>query len=160
MSLAQGYFSKPFIAQVAPNQNQHVKNAEWKDAHGDRVRIRIPGKHPSSNEIKDDQLPWAIVSHPTSHGNLNGGSCGVWGGEWVIACYMDESHQIPVILSVLGNNLTEFDIRESKNGTTEFKRVDRFNSGLSPGAHQIIGDSTKPKGPAQPTKEEITGAVK
>lgn len=152
--------NKFFIAQVAPGENQYLKNAKWQDAHGDRVRIRIPGKHPSTDEVKDENLPWAIVLKPTSHGNLNGGSCGLWGGEWVMACYLDESEQIPAIVHVFGNNLTQFDIRESKNGTTEFKRVDRYNSGLTPGGHQIIGDSTKPKGPAQPTKEEITGAVK
>lgn len=152
--------NKFFIAQVAPAQNQYLKNAKWQDAHGDRVRIRIPGKHPSTNEVKDENLPWAIVLKPTSHGNLNGGSCGLWGGEWVMACYLDESEQIPAIVQVLGNNLTQFDIRGSNNGTTEFKRVDRFNSGLTPGSHQIIGDSTKPKGPAQPTKEEIKDATK
>jgi len=152
--------NKFFIAQVAPGENQYLKNAKWQDAHGDRVRIRIPGKHPSSGEVKNENLPWAIVLKSTSHGNLNGGSCGLWGGEWVMACYLDESEQIPAIVHVFGNNLTQFDIRESKNGTTEFKRVDRFNSGLTPGGHQIIGDSTKPKGPAQPTKEEVKDATK
>jgi hypothetical protein len=159
-NLAQTYLSKPFLAQVAPGQNQYLKGAKWEEAHGDRVKLRIPGKHPSGNQIKDEDLPWAIVAKSTSHGNRNGGSIGIWGGEWVIACYMDESEQVPIITHVLGNNLSDYDLRESNNGTTEFKRVDRFNSGLSPAAHQIIGDFAKPSGPAQPTKAEFMDAMK
>ena len=158
-NLAQQYFSKLFIAQVAPGQNQNVKGAVWKDAHGSRVRIRIPGKHPVDGELLDEDLPWAIVSKSTSHGNANGGSIGVWGGEWVIAAYMDESEQIPIILHVLGNNLTDFTLRKSVEGSTYFQRVDRYNSGLKPGTHQTVSGS-KPTGQAQPSKEEIISAVK
>lgn len=128
-NLAQQYFSKLFIAQVAPRQNQHVADAKWEEAHGDRVRVRIPGKH-TSEDIADFDLPWAIVSKTTTTGNLSNTSSALWGGEWVVCCYMDESEQIPIILHVLGNNLSDYDIRESINGTTAFKRVDRFNSGL------------------------------
>jgi hypothetical protein len=159
-SLAQVYLSKPFLAQVAPGQNQYLKGAKWDEAHGDRVRIRIPGKHPSTNELNDDDLPWAIIAKPTSQGNRNGGSVGIWGGEWVLACYLDESEQVPIITHVLGNNLSDYDLRESKNGTTEFKRVDRFNYGLLPANHQVIGDAKKPFGPAQPTRDEFKNAMK
>jgi hypothetical protein len=160
-NLAQIYFSAPFLAQVAPGQNQYLKNAKWEDAHGDRVRIRIPGVHPSSGQIKDADLPWAIVSKSTSHGNRSGGSTGIWGGEWVMVCYMNRGgEQIPVITQVFGNNLADYDIRESKNGTTSFQRVDRYNNGLAPAAHQVIGDSTKPTAPVQPTKSEFKNAMK
>lgn len=159
-NLAQTYLSKPFLAQVAPGQNQYLKNAKWEEAHGDRVRIRIPGKHPFDNQIVDEDLPWAIVAKPTTQGNRNGGSLGIWGGEWVLACYLDESEQVPIITHVLGNNLSDYDINESENGTTAFKRVNRYNNGLLPAAHQVIGDSTKPPGPAQPSKEEFKNAVK
>lgn len=152
------YFSKLFIAQVAPNQNQTVKGAVWKDAHGDRVRLRIPGKHPVDKELQDEDLPWGIVAKTTSTGNLSKSSTGIWGGEWVVAAYMDESEQIPIILHVLGNNLSDYDIRNSTEGSTYFKRVDRFNSGLIPGSHQTIGGQ-KPTEPSQPSKSEIINAV-
>ncbi|MFZ9353914.1 MAG: hypothetical protein ACO25L_03770 [Candidatus Nanopelagicales bacterium] len=148
-----------FIAQVAPGQNQYCKGAKWEEAHGDRVKIRIPGKHPSSSEIPDERLPWAVVLKPTSHGNRNGGSSGIWGGEWVMCCWLDEAKQIPAIIQVFGNNISEFDIRGSKNGTTEFKRVDRFNCGIDAANTQIVGSSKKPTGPAQPTKEEVKDAT-
>ena len=145
-NLAQQYFSKLFIAQVAPRQNQHVADAKWEEAHGDRVRIRIPGKHTVS-DVADFDLPWAIVSKTTTTGNLSNTSSALWGGEWVVCCYMNESEQIPIILHVLGNNLSDYDIRESINGTTAFKRVDRFNSGIVAGANLVtsVGKNSMPE---------------
>ena len=134
---------KWFIGQVPPNQNQYSKTATWNDAHGDRVKVRIPSMHPMSGKdstlLKDDDLPWAIVAQPTSHGSRNLSSTGIWGGEWVLGFFMDEECQIPVITQVLANNLTQYEIKESSNGTTQGKRVSRYNSGLTAGPHQTRG---------------------
>ena len=119
---------KWFIGQVPPNQNQHLKTTTWNDAHGDRVKVRIPSMHPMSGSdavlLSDDDLPWAIVAKPTTHGNRNNQSTGIWGGEWVIGFFMDEECQIPVITQVLGNNYPG-EIRESINGTTYGRTVKR-----------------------------------
>jgi len=151
-----GYATKEyswFIGQVAPDQNEFVKGATWKDAHGDRVKVRIPGKHPKDATVTDDNLPWAIVAKPTSQGNRNGGSLGVWGGEWVIGFFMDESEQVPVITHVLGNNLTHFDLTQSTDGSTYFKRVSRYNSQMTAQSYQTQGGS-KPNGPAVPDSND------
>jgi len=120
--------NKWFLGQVPPAQNQFTKKSKWNDAHGDRVKVRIPGMHPTSSEdateVSDDDLPWAIVAKPTTHGNRNNQSTGIWGGEWVIGFFMDEECQIPVITQVLGNNY-EGEIRESINGTTYGRTVKR-----------------------------------
>ena len=92
-----------FVGQVPPDQNQTSKNAKWKDAWGERVKIRIPGIHDSC-EVTDDNLPWAIVAKPTSHGSYSGGSTGIYGGEWVLGFFLDESNQVPVITHVLEKN--------------------------------------------------------
>ena len=125
--------NKWFLGQVPPGQNQHREGVLWKDAHGDRVKVRIPGMHPMSSnddatEVLDPELPWAIVAKPTTHGNLNNQSSGIWGGEWVIGFFLDSDCQIPVITQVLGNNYPG-EIRESTNGTTLGKRVKRYTSG-------------------------------
>ena len=125
--------NKWFLGQVPPGQNQHREGVLWKDAHGDRVKVRIPGMHPMSSnddatEVLDSELPWAIVAKPTTHGNLNNQSSGIWGGEWVIGFFLDSDCQIPVITQVLGNNYPG-EIRESTNGTTLGKRVKRYTSG-------------------------------
>ena len=139
---------KPFLAQVAIEQTQTPvhKNGKWKDCHGDRVKIRIPAMHPMAStddayQLTDDQLPWAIVAKPTTHGNYNHQSCGLHGGEWVLGYFMDEECQIPVITSVLGQNYAG-EIKKPLNGTTLGKPVSRFTKGNPPGAHQQGGDKS------------------
>jgi len=135
-----------FIAQVATGQNQFVKGGTFDDNHAERVKIRIPGKHPrSSSEVSDDNLPWAIVAKPTTTGNRNHITSGIWGGEWVIGFFMDEGEQQPVITHVLDNNLPEFET----NVSNSFKRVNRFNSGMKPSTTQIVSGSSPDK-PAEP----------
>ena len=131
---------KWFLAQVATDQNEIVKEGEWPDMHGDRVKIRITGKHPKSNDnLSDDNLPWAIVAKSTVHGAKNYVSSGIWGGEWVIGFFLDEGEQQPVITHVLNNNLPDYEVNKSDS----FKRVNRYNSGMKPGKHQITtGTST------------------
>ena len=151
-----------FIGQIPPEWNQHNRNSTWEDAHGDRVKVRISGMHPMSGDdstlLKDEDLPWAIVEKPTTYGNRNHQSTGLWGGEWVRGYFLDEDKQIPVITAVLGNNITEYEIKESINGTTQGKRVDRFNGGLKTGPHQTKGVTSSTTGPAQPTKQDFDNA--
>jgi|TARA_Y100000033_G_scaffold16_1_gene12 hypothetical protein len=126
--------NKWFLGQVPPGpKNQHLEGVLWEDTHGDRVKVRIPGMHPMASsddiaELPDSELPWAIVAKPTTHGNRNNQSTGIWGGEWVIGFFLDSDCQIPVITQVLGNNY-HGEIRESTNGTTLGQRVKRFTAG-------------------------------
>ena len=60
-----------FLAQVAPGQNEFLKDATWHKAYGNRVKVRIPGIHPAGPEVQDNDLPWAYVLNPTTTGNLN-----------------------------------------------------------------------------------------
>ena len=136
--------NKWFLGQVPPENNQHY-GKEYHDAHGDRVKVRIPGMHPMASnedatELLDYDLPWAIVAKPTTHGNRNNQSSGIWGGEWVIGFFMDEDCQIPVITQVLGMNEGGI-IRESTNGTTLGQSVSRFILGNPPFNSQIISPS-------------------
>jgi len=136
--------NKWFLGQVPPENNQHY-GKEYHDAHGDRVKVRIPGMHPMASnedatELLDYDLPWAIVAKPTTHGNRNNQSSGIWGGEWVIGFFMDEDCQIPVITQVLGMNEGGI-IRESTNGTTLGKSVKRYTRGNTASNAQIKSPS-------------------
>ena len=155
--------NKWFLGQIPPGQNQHSKTRVWKDVHGDRVKVRIPGMHPMSFpgeevQVKDDDLPWAIVAKPTTHGNRNAQSTGIWGGEWVIGFFMDEDCQIPVITQVLGNNENYYEILRCENGTTLGKRVGRYNGGRTANVGEITGGS-KPDVPAQLPKSAFKKAA-
>lgn len=125
--------NKWFLGQVPPCHNQHKEGILWEDAHGDRVKVRIPGMHPMASnedatEVIDDDLPWAIVAKPTTNGYRNYQSSAIWGGEWVIGFFMDEDCQIPVITQVLGVNI-KGGIKESINGTTLGQLVNRYTCG-------------------------------
>ena len=150
-----------FIGLVPSCQSQYSKDLRWHEAHGDRVKVRIPGKHSvKQDSLEDDVLPWAIVAKPTSQGNRNGGSIGIWGGEWVIGFFLDEGEQIPIITHVLGNNETHHEIKDSGPGISpiSFKKLDRYNCGMEPEETQITGgtkNQTKPSAPALPTRDDF-----
>jgi len=142
--------TKWFIGQVPDNSNEYVSDGEFENHHGDRVKVRIPGMHPTSSNdatlLQNKDLPWAIVAKPTTHGNRNVQSTGIWGGEWVIGFFMDDDCQIPVITQILTNNGIDYEIRKSTNGTTLGKRVDVYNTGRSPG--NLVTGAPKPSKPA------------
>jgi len=153
-SLPQGFF----LGQIPPNWNQFVRTLSWEDAHNNRVKVRIPGKHSKGNEICDKDLPWAIVEQSTSSGNLNGSSVGLWGGEWVTGYFLDKDEQIPVITGVLGVNIDAKGKINKSACSTEFKPVNRFNSGLVAQAHQMPG-GPKPKAPLAKIDEKTRDAA-
>jgi len=143
-----------FLGQVPPNWTEYLQNGTWSDAHNNRVKVRIPGKHSKGPEILDKDLPWAIVSQSTSAGNRNGASTGLSGGEWVIGFYLDEDEQLPVIMQVLGKNeVSGIKIKASENGTTQFRDTSRFSSFIAPAT--MLSGGPKPKAPAVPSIEDI-----
>ena len=146
-----------FIGQIPPNWNEYLQGGTWKDAHNNRVKVRIPAKHSKSGEIPDSDLPWAIVEQPTNTGMRNGASVGLWGGEWVKGYFLDEGEQIPVITGVLSVNIVDGEIKNSENGSTGFRKVKRFNGGFIAQAYQMVG-GPKPKAPAVPSKEDFKKA--
>ena len=136
--------NKWFLGQVPPGpKNQHLEGVLWKDVHGDRVKVRIPGMHPMASsddlcELPDSELPWAIVAKPTTAGNRNKQSTGIWGGEWVVGFFMDSDCQIPVITHVLGHNFHGEIIKSDECGTLG-KTVKPNNAGNPAINSQIKG---------------------
>lgn len=160
---SQGFIGsnfKWFIGQVPPNQNQILKDVNWYTAWGNRVKVRIVGRHPKEGQfLSDNNLPWAIVAKATSQGYLTGGSTGIIGGEWVTGFYLDSDStnpQIPVITHVLDINTDERGIKESINGSTEFKKVDRYWM-FKPGPHQKVG-GTSPSSQAKLSSDAYESA--
>ena len=67
--------------------------------------------------------------------------------------------QIPVITGVLGVNIDAKGKINKSACSTEFKPVNRFNSGLVAQAHQIIGGKARNQnGSANPSKEDFEKA--
>ena len=58
-----------FIGQVVVDSAWRNENNKQTDAYGYRAKVRIIGKHPSTNDIKDDELPWAHFLMPPTMGS-------------------------------------------------------------------------------------------
>lgn len=78
---------------------------------GERYKVRIIGLHDQGeNEIPSEQLPWAQIMYPVTAGGGQAKSrqtSNLRQGNMVFGFFMDgQDQQIPVIMGVLGNNLT------------------------------------------------------
>ena len=134
-----------FIGQVALNQ---VANKVNKGGWGDRVQVRILGIDPKSGaKIKDQDLRWALILKPTSHGTLNYGSTGIVGGEWVMGIFIDEKVEEPLILGSFTKQDSRYQITEgeakSLNSTEFMKTLDYFDA-IQPPGHQLVGGPKSP----------------
>ena len=97
-----------FIGQVVIDSAwRNEENKETND-YGYRAKVRIIGKHPSTNDIPDDELPWAHFLLPSTFGsgiNHFGFSNFLQGGETVFGFFLDgiEAQQ-PVIFGSLAQH--------------------------------------------------------
>ena len=78
---------------------------------GERYKVRIIGLHDQGeNEIPSEQLPWAQIMYPVTAGGGQAKSrqtSNLRQGNMVFGFFIDgQDQQIPVIMGVLGNNLT------------------------------------------------------
>jgi hypothetical protein len=94
-----------WIGQIPPVEVQRGQaNGEgW----GNRVKVRIMGYHPFTNEVlTDDDLPWAQVLLPTTAGTGAGNratNIKIQPGDTVFGFFLDgDNAQIPVILGCFG----------------------------------------------------------
>ena len=115
MAFKTGFAGKSnglYIGQVPLGQyNNHISPQRW----GDRVKVRLLGFHPKNKDIlPDEDLPWAVIARPTSHGALNKVSVGLSGGEWVLCSYspLEDDDEL-IIISVLGR--TDPTVEEQDN---------------------------------------------
>ena len=80
-----------------------VRNVKDDPTKSGRVRIRLYGRHDDEQNIKDEDLPWAIPLQPITSAATNRIGViptGLRVGSRVIVSYLedDESHQYPIIL--------------------------------------------------------------
>ena len=78
------------------------------DSYANRAKVRIVGHHPFTNELAEEDLPWATVMMGATSGGGQGGmgdtSC-LQGGETVIGCFLDgDEGQQPFILGCINRH--------------------------------------------------------
>ena len=112
-----------------------IANADtWKDVNtimsqeesfGQRVKVRIIGYHPWTNELAEEDLPWATVMMDAITGGGNGGmgdAMCLQGGESCVGFFMDgEEAQQPVIIGLINrhngikNSISDSELKNNKS---------------------------------------------
>ena len=135
---------------------------------GQRCKVRIVGYHPFSNELPEQDLPWAQVMMDAVTGSGQGGlgdSLCLVGGETAVGFFMDgEEAQQPVIIGVLNrsNNVRKSlsDEEVIQGGTSQFQPFDYVPNLSKP--TKVDKPITKPitqNSPATQGKIETTEAL-
>lgn len=93
-----------WVGQIPPEKDMggQLNGSGW----GNRYKVRIMGYHPFTDELPNEDLPWAIVMLPTTSGSGAGGkaeSVKISQGDIVFGFFLDgDNAQIPVINGILG----------------------------------------------------------
>ncbi len=94
-----------WIGQVAPREAQKDQTDEGK-GWSNRYKVRIMGYHPFTDDLKDEDLPWAIAMLPTTSGSGAANyatSTMLQQGDVVFGFFLDgDEGQVPAILGHFG----------------------------------------------------------
>ena len=95
-----------WIGQIAPYAATETQDGE--NGWGCRYKVRIMGYHPYTDQLADEDLPWAIVMRPPGTGTGSGGMSKTIHynqGDTVIGFFLDgDNAQQPIIMGALGNS--------------------------------------------------------
>ena len=123
-----------------------------------RFRVRIVSVHSSDcEEIKTEDLPWAHsalpVTTPYKTGGVSGATSNLEEGDWVFGAWMDNDHNIPLILASIGT------IARAKDTPPENAQGESEDRCLS--FKQIVNQRTNPTTdlPAKPEQNPNLGSA-
>ena len=127
---------------------------DQKESLGQRVKVRIIGYHPFSNELPEKDLPWAeVLMDPITGGGQGamGDTMTLVGGETAVGFFMDgDEAQHPVIIGLLNrHNSVKHSINPEElkgNNTSGFKN---FTGGNNNKLTKKKTEETKPLKPAE-----------
>ena len=135
-----------------------------KESLGQRVKVRIIGYHPFSNELPEKDLPWAeVLMDPITGGGQGamGDTMTLVGGETAVGFFMDgDEAQHPVIIGLLNrHNSVKHSINPEElkgNNTSGFKN---FTGGNNNKLTKKKTEETKPLKPAEGNQPAQKGSV-
>lgn len=81
-----------------------VVNATDDPYKSGRVQVRIDGLHGNAGDIPDADLPWAVISLPTTNpawGRMGSSPVGLVAGSRVFGWWADLSHQTPLVIGTI-----------------------------------------------------------
>ena len=132
-----------WIGQIPPSRAWLLNYKKRPNAWGNRVRVRIMGYHPqNTEELADEDLPWATVILPTNNGSGKAGfkkPIRVNQGDIVIGFFLDgDDAQQPVIFGVIGNSKYVV----NKEPPSPFVPFSGYTPETEPGKKTIVKNET------------------
>ncbi len=114
-----------WIGQVAPRKVQSDQVNDGAAGFQNRYKVAIMGYHPYTQDLPDEDLPWAMCMLPTTAGG-GGANYGVstqlQQGDIVFGFFLDgDEGQVPCILGHFGRTTVEADDDEYEEGNNRFK---------------------------------------
>lgn len=111
-----------------------VRNFKDDPTKSGRVRIRIYNEHNDEQQIKDDDLPWAMVVQPSTSAatsKLGHSPHGLRVGSRVLVTYLPDDHakQYPIVLGSLPRGDMPEGNDESNGGIGKDSQESQKNSG-------------------------------
>ena len=135
-------------------RGQVTTDAAWRQhsvKYGYRVKVRIFGVHPPSDEVPDSELPWAPVIVSCNFGSgkaFAGTSLNLQGGETVIGFFADNDKQQPVIFGCYQSEAFHDNIiayPENADGSTMFREMEASSE-------LVFGENNMPANHEDPKK--------
>ena len=114
-----------WIGQVAPRKVQSDQVNDGEAGFQNRYKVAIMGYHPYTQDLPDEDLPWAMCMLPTTAGG-GGANYGVstqlQQGDIVFGFFLDgDEGQVPCILGHFGRTTVEADDDDYDEGNNRFK---------------------------------------
>ena len=121
MSLEESLFNKSrflgrdgfrwWIGQVAPREVQADQTDDQGEGFCNRYKVRIMGYHPFTEDLENEDLPWALALLPTTSGSGGANyatSTMLQQGDVVFGFFLDgDEGQVPAIIGHFGRTTTE-----------------------------------------------------
>ena len=135
-------------------RGQVTTDAAWRQhskKYGYRVKVRIFGVHPPTDEVPDSELPWAPVIVSCNFGSgkaFAGTSLNLQGGETVIGFFADNDKQQPVIFGCYQSEAFHDNIiayPENADGSTMFYEMEASSE-------LVFGENNMPANHEDPKK--------
>ena len=142
-----------FRGQVTTDAAWRQHSEKW----GYRVKVRIFGVHPPTDEVPDSDLPWATVIVSCNFGSgkaFAGTSLNLQGGETVIGFFADNDKQQPVIFGCYQSDAVHENIiayPENADGSTMFYEMESSSQ-------LVFGENNMPANHSNPNK--LNGVLK
>ena len=135
-----------WIGQVAPREVQADQTDDQGEGFCNRYKVRIMGYHPFTEDLENEDLPWALALLPTTSGSGGANyatSTMLQQGDVVFGFFLDgDEGQVPAIIGHFGRTTTENAAEGGDDYTEPFVPYTAFTENTPINPKTEISDDT------------------